>query len=117
MTESDRVDRGSYVLHDIGNGESFGFETDLLAIGSGSSTGVNVHGNRLGGGLSAPALTEKDIDDIKLAADIDVDYLAVSFPRSVLSVQHRQVPKLGLPELGHPGIKAIKRIKTLIIVN
>ncbi|EGM76700.1 pyruvate kinase [Rheinheimera sp. A13L] len=37
--------------------------------------------NRLGGGLSAPALTEKDKTDISLAAYIDVDYLAVSFPR------------------------------------
>lgn len=38
--------------------------------------------NRLGGGLSAPALTDKDKTDISLAAYIDVDYLAVSFPRS-----------------------------------
>ncbi len=38
--------------------------------------------NRMGGGLSAEALTEKDLADIKLAAEIKVDYLAVSFPRS-----------------------------------
>jgi pyruvate kinase len=38
--------------------------------------------NRQGGGLTAPALTEKDMADIKTAAEIDVDYLAVSFPRS-----------------------------------
>ena len=37
--------------------------------------------NRLGGGLSAKALTEKDYSDIKTAAEIGVDYLAVSFPR------------------------------------
>lgn len=37
--------------------------------------------NRLGGGLSAKALTEKDHSDIKTAAEIGVDYLAVSFPR------------------------------------
>lgn len=37
--------------------------------------------NRLGGGLSAEALTEKDKRDIKTAAVIGVDYLAVSFPR------------------------------------
>ena len=36
--------------------------------------------NRRGGGLSADALTEKDIRDIKLAAKMDVDFLAVSFP-------------------------------------
>jgi pyruvate kinase len=38
--------------------------------------------NRLGGGLSAEALTEKDKEDIKTAATIGVDYLAVSFPRN-----------------------------------
>ncbi len=38
--------------------------------------------NRRGGGLTAPALTEKDIDDMKTAAEIKADYLAVSFPRS-----------------------------------
>ncbi|RUO25727.1 pyruvate kinase [Aliidiomarina minuta] len=38
--------------------------------------------NRLGGGLSAEALTEKDLADIKTAAEINVDYLAVSFPRT-----------------------------------
>lgn len=37
--------------------------------------------NRLGGGLSADALTDKDIDDIAIAAKLDVDYLALSFPR------------------------------------
>ena len=37
--------------------------------------------NKLGGGLSADALTEKDKKDIILASEIDVDYLAVSFPR------------------------------------
>ena len=38
--------------------------------------------NRRGGGLTAPALTDKDREDIKLAARLKVDYLAVSFPRS-----------------------------------
>lgn len=38
--------------------------------------------NRLGGGLSALALTDKDKEDIKTAAKMNVDYLAVSFPRS-----------------------------------
>ena len=37
--------------------------------------------NRLGGGLSAKALTDKDKEDIKLASELAVDYLAVSFPR------------------------------------
>ncbi|GIK24873.1 MAG: pyruvate kinase [Betaproteobacteria bacterium] len=38
--------------------------------------------NRQGGGLSAPALTDKDRDDIKLAAEFHADYVAVSFPKS-----------------------------------
>jgi len=38
--------------------------------------------NRLGGGLTAPALTAKDMEDIRLAAGINADYLAVSFPKS-----------------------------------
>ena len=37
--------------------------------------------NRQGGGLSAPALTDKDIADIRVAAEIDADFLAVSFPK------------------------------------
>ena len=38
--------------------------------------------NRLGGGLSAAALSEKDRADIEIAAQIDADYVAVSFPRA-----------------------------------
>ena len=38
--------------------------------------------NRQGGGLTAPALTAKDMDDIKTAAEIGVDFVAVSFPKS-----------------------------------
>ncbi|MBK2124267.1 pyruvate kinase [Fangia hongkongensis] len=37
--------------------------------------------NKKGGGLTAPALTDKDKEDIKTAAALDVDYVAVSFPR------------------------------------
>lgn len=38
--------------------------------------------NKRGGGISADALTVKDKEDIKTAAEIDVDFLAVSFPRN-----------------------------------
>lgn len=38
--------------------------------------------NRKGGGLTAPALTDKDKQDIRLAAELKADFLAVSFPRS-----------------------------------
>src|SRR6188768_267611 len=43
--------------------------------------------NRRGGGLSAKALTDKDREDVKLAAELDVDYLAVSFVRSAVDVE------------------------------
>lgn len=39
--------------------------------------------NKMGGGLTAPALTDKDKADIKFIGTIkEVDYVAVSFPRS-----------------------------------
>jgi pyruvate kinase len=38
--------------------------------------------NKQGGGLSAPALTSKDMADIETAAQLQVDYIAVSFPKS-----------------------------------
>lgn len=42
--------------------------------------------NRQGGGLSAPAITDKDRADIKIAAKIGVDYIAVSFPRTAADI-------------------------------
>jgi pyruvate kinase len=38
--------------------------------------------NRQGGGLSAPALSTKDIADLKTAVAFQADYIAVSFPKS-----------------------------------
>ena len=38
--------------------------------------------NRQGGGLTAPALTAKDMEDVRTAAKLKADYLAVSFPKS-----------------------------------
>jgi len=38
--------------------------------------------NRLGGGLTAPALTAKDMEDMKTAARLEADYVAVSFPKN-----------------------------------
>ncbi len=43
--------------------------------------------NRKGGGLTASALTDKDKEDIKTAALIKADYLAVSFPRSAADMK------------------------------
>ncbi len=38
--------------------------------------------NRQGGGLSAPALTAKDMEDIKTAVQFEADFIAVSFPKN-----------------------------------
>ena len=51
-----------------------------VVIGGRLSNGKGI--NKKGGGLSAPALTEKDKADIVFAAQIEADYLAVSFVRT-----------------------------------
>ena len=38
--------------------------------------------NRQGGGLTAPALTAKDMDDMKTGVAIVADYIAISFPKN-----------------------------------
>jgi len=43
--------------------------------------------NRQGGGLSAPALTSKDMEDIRTAMEIGVDYVAVSFPKTATDME------------------------------
>jgi pyruvate kinase len=53
----------------------------------GNSKGIN----RLGGGLSAPSLTDKDRKDIELASQMGVDYLAVSFPRSADDIREARL--------------------------
>ena len=47
-----------------------------------NNKGINLQG----GGLSAPALTDKDKDDIISAAKLDADFVAVSFPRSASDI-------------------------------
>ena len=42
--------------------------------------------NRLGGGLSLTALAEKDKLDIRLAAKLDADFLAISFAKSAADI-------------------------------
>ncbi len=44
--------------------------------------------NRKGGGLSAPALTDKDIRDMEFALSQHVDYIAISFPRDANDIKH-----------------------------
>ncbi len=60
--------------------------------------------NRQGGGLSARALTDKDRADIKAAASMQVDYLAVSFPRNAADIHEAR--QLLRDAGGHGGIVA-----------
>jgi len=72
--------------------------------------------NLLGGGLSAAALTDKDKEDIKTAAEIDVDYVAVSFPRSADDI--REARRLVLEAGSHAGIIAkIERAEALEVIE
>jgi pyruvate kinase len=43
--------------------------------------------NRQGGGISAPAISDKDRDDIRFAAEEHIDYLAVSFARDAADIE------------------------------
>jgi len=43
--------------------------------------------NKQGGGLTAPALTAKDMEDIKTAMAFQSEYLAVSFPKSATDME------------------------------
>lgn len=85
------VSRGSTLLLDDGRVEMWveevrGDEVHCKVV-QGGELSNNKGINRKGGGLSAAALTEKDIEDIKTAAEIKADYLAVSFPRSAADIQ------------------------------
>lgn len=60
--------------------------------------------NRMGGGLSAAALTEKDRQDIKDAVRLEADYIAVSFPRNADDIKEARV--LLKAAGGNPGIIA-----------
>jgi pyruvate kinase len=43
--------------------------------------------NKQGGGLTAPALTAKDMEDIKTAMSFQADYVAVSFPKNATDME------------------------------
>jgi pyruvate kinase len=59
----------------------------ICTVKTGGELSNNKGINRKGGGLSARALTEKDRDDLKVAADMQVDYIAVSFVRSASDIR------------------------------
>ena len=64
--------------------------------------------NKQGGGLSAPALTGKDMEDIRTAMSFQADYVAVSFPKSATDMElARQLCNVAAADFDHkPGLIA-----------
>jgi len=58
--------------------------------------------NKQGGGLTAPALTAKDMDDIRTAMNLKADYVAVSFPKNATDMElARQLCNVAGEAMGH----------------
>jgi pyruvate kinase len=57
----------------------------LVKIGGELSNNKGI--NKQGGGLTAPALTSKDMEDIKTAMSFQCEYLAVSFPKNATDME------------------------------
>ncbi len=64
--------------------------------------------NKQGGGLTAPALTAKDMDDIRTAMSFQADYVAVSFPKNATDMEMaRQLCNVAAAQYNHkPGLIA-----------
>jgi len=64
--------------------------------------------NKQGGGLTAPALTAKDMDDIRTAMSFQADYVAVSFPKNATDMEMaRQLCNVAAAPFNHkPGLIA-----------
>ena len=64
--------------------------------------------NKQGGGLTAPALTAKDMEDIRTAMSFQADYVAVSFPQNASDMEMaRQLCNVAGAEYRHkPGLIA-----------
>ena len=76
--------------------------------------------NRQGGGLTAPALTGKDMEDIRTAMSFMADYVAVSFPKSATDmVMARQLANIAGQDNGHKPqmIAKIERAEAIPVLK
>jgi pyruvate kinase len=76
--------------------------------------------NKAGGGLTAPALTAKDMEDIKTAMSFQCEYLAVSFPKNATDMEMaRQLANVaGEPWRHKPGMIAkIERSEAIPVLE
>ena len=78
----------------------------LVKVGGELSNNKGI--NKQGGGLTAPALTAKDMDDIRTAMAFQAEYVAVSFPKSATDMEMaRQLCNVaGEPWRHKPGLIA-----------
>jgi pyruvate kinase len=82
--------------------------------------------NKMGGGLTAPALTAKDMDDIRTAMGFKADYVAVSFPKNATDMEMaRQLCSVAAADTDHrPGLiakieraEAIPRLLEILLAS
>ena len=82
--------------------------------------------NKQGGGLTAPALTAKDMEDIRTAMSLRADYVAVSFPKNATDMEMaRQLCNVAGAEHRHkPGLiakieraEAIPRLEEILAAS
>jgi len=101
-------------------------EQVLTTVKLGGELSNNKGINKQGGGLTAPALTGKDMDDIKTAMSFQADYLAVSFPKNATDMEMaRQLANVAGAEYGHkPGLiakieraEAIPRLEEILMAS
>lgn len=72
--------------------------------------------NRKGGGLSAPALTDKDKVDLQTAVDLGADYIAISFPRGPDDMEYAKT--LIAQAKGKAGVVAkIERTEAVKVID
>jgi pyruvate kinase len=115
---------------DVGRGDTLLLDDGLLVLWVEEVTGNEVHCrvmvggrlsdskgiNRLGGGLSADSITPKDREDIKVAAAMGADYVAISFPRSAEDIEEAR--RLLRDAGGHGAIVAkIERAEALDVLE
>ncbi len=81
--------------------------------------------NKQGGGLSAPALTAKDMEDIRTAMSFKADYVAVSFPKNATDMEMaRQLCNVAATDGHKPGLiakieraEAIPRLEEILLAS
>ncbi len=110
ILDADRTDLGTQEVagldykelpRDVKPGDTLLLNDGLLVLTVDAVRGAQVHTtvklggelsnnkgiNKQGGGLTAPALTAKDMDDIKTAMSFQCEYLAVSFPKNATDME------------------------------